>query len=66
MTTKASAHSCPHTSNAVTTKEATQAMSAVTNQPIMTIITPLMRYTALSRPHTRSLSDEPIETMNTT
>ena len=37
--------------------------SAVMNHPDMTVITPVMRYTALSRPHARSASDEPIATM---
>ena len=36
------------------------------NQPEMTAITPVMRYTALSRPQVRSASDEPMATMNTT
>ncbi len=44
----------------------TNPASAVTNQPVMTVITPVMRYTALSRPHARSASDEPMATMNTT
>ncbi len=40
--------------------------SAVMNHPATTVITPVMRYTALSRPQVRSASDEPIATMKQT
>ena len=39
---------------------------AVTNHPVTTTITPVMRYTALSRPQALSASDEPIDTIKMT
>ena len=56
----------PQSSRAVTPRAMTKPPRAVTNQPEMTAMTPVMRYTALSRPHERSASDEPIATMKTT
>ncbi len=43
-----------------------ESAEAVTNHPATTVITPEMRYTALSRPHARSASDDPIATMKQT
>ena len=56
----------PHSRSSVTPKAIRNPPSAVMNQPEMTAITPVMRYTALSRPQVRSASDEPMATMNTT
>ena len=39
---------------------------AVENHPTITVMTPVMRYTALSRPHALSASDDPIATMKHT
>ena len=36
------------------------------NHPEITVITPVMRYTALSRPQALSAREEPIATMNVT
>ena len=56
----------PQSSSSVTQRAIRNPPSAVMNQPEMTAITPVMRYTALSRPQVRSASDEPMATMNTT
>ena len=42
------------------------AVSAVKNQPPITLSTPATRYTALSLPHARSASEVPIATINVT
>ena len=42
------------------------AESAVRNQPEMTVSTPEMRYTALSRSQAPSAKDDPIATMKVT
>ena len=39
---------------------------AVVNHPMTTVMTPVMRYTALSRPHALSASDDPMATMKQT
>ena len=49
-----------------TTKAMRNPPSAVMNHPATTVMTPDMRYTALSRPQARSASDEPIATMKLT
>jgi hypothetical protein len=52
---------------AMATNEATvNAMSAVKNQPEITVITPVIRYTALSLPQARSAREEPIATIKVT
>ena len=56
----------PEISASPTTKAIRNPPSAVMNHPATTVITPEMRYTALSRPHARSASDEPIATMKQT
>ena len=56
----------PQSSRAVVARAMRNPPSAVMNHPEMTAITPVMRYTALSRPHERSASDEPMATMKTT
>ena len=56
----------PHISSAPTANAMRKPPIAVTNQPIITVITPVIRYTALSRPHARSASDEPIATIKQT
>ena len=56
----------PYISAIDTTNAITKAISAVRNQPEMTASTPVMRYTALSRPHARSASELPMATMNVT
>ena len=43
-----------------------KATTAVRNHPLITVNTPEMRYTALSRPQALSASDEPIATINVT
>ncbi len=48
------------------TKAMTNAPRPVMNHPMTTVTTPEMRYTAVSRPHARSASDEPIATMKVT
>ena len=50
----------------LTRKHKMNATPAVMNQPPMTDSTPVMRNTALSRPHARSASDVPIATMKVT
>ena len=40
--------------------------TAVMNHPATTVMTPEMRYTALSRPQALSASDDPIATMKQT
>ena len=50
----------------VTTKQIVKAAPAVMNHPPMTESTPVMRNTALSRPHALSAKDEPIATMKAT
>ena len=49
-----------------TAKAIVKAPTPVTNHPDTTVITPVIRYTALSRPQALSASDEPIETMKQT
>ena len=39
---------------------------AVVNHPMTTVMTPVMRYTALSRPHALSASDDPMATIKQT
>ena len=43
-----------------------KAQAAVRNQPEMTVITPEMRYTALSLSQAPSANDEPMATMKVT
>ena len=56
----------PKNKETLTRKLNMNAMPAVINQPPMTDSTPVMRNTALSRPHARSASDVPIATMKVT
>ena len=49
-----------------TMKAARLAANAVRSQPPITVSTPVMRYTALSRPQARSAREEPIATMKVT
>ena len=49
-----------------TKKQAVKATPAVMNQPPMTVSTPVMRNTALSRLQARSASEDPIATMKVT
>ena len=56
----------PKNKATVTRKHKMNATPAVMNQPPMTDSTPVMRNTALSRPHARSASDVPIATMKVT
>ena len=65
-TATARPQSPPHMSTEPMQNDSMKPMMAVRNQPIITTMTPVTRYTALSRPHARSASDEPIDTMNTT
>ena len=47
-------------------KQIVKAAPAVMNQPPITDNTPVMRYTALSRPQARSANEVPIATMKAT
>ncbi|CDA42478.1 unknown [Prevotella sp. CAG:5226] len=49
-----------------TRKQAVNATPAVMNQPPITVSTPVMRNTAVSRPQARSANDEPMATMKVT
>ena len=49
-----------------TKKHAVKATPAVMNQPPITVSTPVMRNTALSRPQARSDNDEPMATIKVT
>ena len=60
------ANTPPLTRAAATTNDMRNATNAVTNQPKITVITPVILYTALSLPHALSAKDEPIATMNVT
>ena len=42
------------------------AAPAVINHPPITVITPVMRYTAVSRPQARSAKEEPMAIINAT
>ena len=46
--------------------QAVKAVSAVRNQPPMTVMTPETRYTALSRSHAPSAKEDPMATMKVT
>ena len=52
--------------HAATMQHMVNAAKAVKNHPEITVITPVMRYTALSRPQALSAREEPIATMNVT
>ena len=56
----------PYISASPTRYAMMNAPNPVMNQPAMTVITPVILYTALSRPHARSASEVPIATMNVT
>ncbi len=56
----------PYVNNNPIPKAIKNPPNAVMNHPLTTVITPEIRYTALSRPQARSASDDPIATINPT